>query len=149
MSFCQAGFSFCVSVVFLCFWLYIIREKQVSLNNFIFLALFVIFFRLSALFQFSSDVFLIFLRCFFAGLASVFVVMRFNFWAVHHKRRTNSLASFIFWLLFFFRADRSSLIKLKVSEKLKGLELQPISPFSGTLRFGVPCVRPTYYFFAN
>ena len=29
MSFCQAGFSFCVSLVFLCFWLYNMKEDKV------------------------------------------------------------------------------------------------------------------------
>jgi len=34
-----------------------------------------------------------------------------------------------------------------VSAKVKGVELQPISPSSWTLVWGVPRVRRTYYFF--
>ena len=39
--------------------------------------------------------------------------------------------------------------QLQVSQKVKGVKLQPISPASGTLLLGTPRVRPTYTFFAS
>ena len=41
------------------------------------------------------------------------------------------------------------MVQLKVSSKVKGVELQPILPSSGTLFFGAPRVRPVSSFFAK